>query len=217
MSTGKLMSAGIISAIAASLCCITPVLALVAGSGSLASSFSWLAPARPYLIGITLAILGFAWYLKLKPQSTDDCGCAVNEKPRFSQSKTFLLMVTILATLMISFPSYANIFFPKSEKAAISVEKSNVQTVEFGIRGMSCAGCEAEVNHEVNKLPGIIQTIVSYEHRNAIITFEVSKTTIKDITQTINATGYKVISQKQCKKDGSCSQPGTKKDCCKHD
>lgn len=60
------MGAGLISAIAASLCCITPVLALVAGSSGIAAGFSWLEPARPYLIGITILVLGFAWYQKLK-------------------------------------------------------------------------------------------------------------------------------------------------------
>ena len=195
MSLARLMGAGVFTAIAASLCCITPVLALIAGSGSIASSFSWIAPARPYMIGLTIAVLGFAWYQKLKPQSTDDCGCAIDEKPKFLHSKTFLLIVTIFAALMIAFPSYAKVFFPKNEKATIVVEKSNIQTVELSIKGMSCEACEEEVNHEVNKLPGIIQSTVSYENRNAIIKFDVSKTTIKDITDAVNATGYKVINQ----------------------
>ena len=46
----KLIGAGLLTAIAASLCCITPVLALVAGTSGLASTFSWLEPARPYFI-----------------------------------------------------------------------------------------------------------------------------------------------------------------------
>ena len=95
MNTGKLMSAGVFTAIAASLCCITPVIALVAGTGSVASSFSWLTPARPYLIGLTIAVLGFAWYQKLKPQPIDDCGCAVDEKPKFIHSKMFLSIITL--------------------------------------------------------------------------------------------------------------------------
>ena len=195
MSTGKLMSAGVFTAIAASLCCITPVLALVAGTGSLASSFSWIAPARPFLIGLTVAVLGFAWYQKLKPIPVDECGCAVEEKPRFIQSKTFLLIVTLFAVLMISFPSYAKVFFPKNEKTAVNVEKSNIQIVELTIKGMSCEACEAEVNHEVYKLPGIIESTVSYENRNAIVKFDISKTTINDITGAVNATGYKVTTQ----------------------
>jgi copper chaperone CopZ len=202
MNNGRLMSAGVFTAIAASLCCITPVLALIAGSGSIVSSFSWLAPARPYMIGLTVAILGFAWYQKLKPQATDDCGCAADDlpagkagKPKFFQSKVFLLSVTLFAALMIAFPSYAKVFFPKKEKASVVVEKSNIQTVELSIKGMSCEACEEEVNHEVNKLPGIVQSTVSYEKENAIVKFDISKTAIKDITDAVNATGYKVINQ----------------------
>src|SRR5258705_6662273 len=175
MSTVKRMGTGAFTAIAASLCCIAPVLTLIAGSGSIASSFSWIEPARPYLIGITIVVLGFAWYQKLRLQATDDCGCAVDEKPKFLQSKTFLLIVTLFAALIISFPAYAKIFFPKNEKTAIVVEKSNIQIAELNIKGMSCEACEAEVNHEVNKLPGIIQSTVSYEKRNAIVKFDVSK------------------------------------------
>ncbi|HEY1054273.1 MAG TPA: heavy metal transporter, partial [Emticicia sp.] len=45
--------AGILTAFATSLCCITPVLALLGGASGLASSFSWIEPFRPYLIGLT--------------------------------------------------------------------------------------------------------------------------------------------------------------------
>ncbi len=41
-SNKALIGSGIITAIAASLCCITPVLALLAGTTGIASSFSWL-------------------------------------------------------------------------------------------------------------------------------------------------------------------------------
>jgi mercuric ion transport protein len=193
MSSTKLMITGVISAIAASLCCITPVLALFAGTGSIASSFSWLAPARPFMIGLTVVILGFAWYLKLRPKPVDECGCVEEEKPKFLQSKTFLLVITVFAGLMISFPSYARFFFPKNEKTVIVTDKSNVQIVEVNIKGMSCQACEAEVNHEINKLPGIIESEVDYEKRNAIVKFDNSKTSIKDILAAISATGYKVI------------------------
>src|SRR5436190_20317414 len=192
MSTGKLMSAGVFTAVAASLCCITPVLALIAGSSSLASSFSWIEPARPYLIGVTIAVLGFAWYQKLKPQTVDECGCAVDEKPKFIQSKTFLLIVTLFVALMVAFPSYAKNFFPKNETNSIVVDKSNIQTVELSIKGMSCESCEAEVNHEVNKLPGTIKSKVSYENKNAVIEFDASKTNIEKIIDAVNSTGYKV-------------------------
>lgn len=193
MSPGKLMSAGVFTAIAASLCCITPVLALIAGTGSIASSFSWIEPARPYLIGVTIAVLGFTWYQKLKRKPLDECGCDTEEKPTFIQSKTFLVIITIFAALMISFPSYAIIFFPKNKKEVGVVEQSAIQTLEVNIKGMSCKACEAEVNHEIYKLPGIIQSTVAYEKRNAIIQFDSTKTTLRKIIEAVQTTGYKVI------------------------
>lgn len=195
MTTGKLMGTGVFTAIAASLCCITPILALIAGSGSIASSFSWIEPARPYMVGLTMAVLGFAWYQKLKPEPKDDCGCAIEGKPKFFQSKPFLSLVTLFAALLIAFPTYSKAFFPKNEKTSAVVEKSNIQTVELNINGMTCEACEEHVNVEVNKLPGIVQSTISYKNRNAVIRFDISKTTIKDITCAVNATGYKVIDQ----------------------
>ncbi|HEU4634309.1 MAG TPA: mercuric transporter MerT family protein, partial [Flavisolibacter sp.] len=66
-SSGTFSSAGVLSAIAASLCCITPVIALLAGSSSIAANFSWIEPARPYLIALSISVLALAWYVKLKP------------------------------------------------------------------------------------------------------------------------------------------------------
>ena len=61
-SDNKLIGTGLLTAITASLCCITPVLALIAGTSGIASTFSWIEPFRPYLIGLTILVLGFAWY-----------------------------------------------------------------------------------------------------------------------------------------------------------
>jgi copper chaperone CopZ len=193
----KLIGAGLLTAIAASLCCITPVLALVAGTSGLASTFSWLEPARPYFIGLTILVLGFAWYQKLKPKKQIDCNCEAEEKPKFTQSKMFLGIVTVFAGLMLAFPMYAHIFYPKTEKQVIVVDKSNIQTVEFTISGMTCVSCEEHVNHEVNKLSGIIKSTASYESGNAVIEFDNSKTSTAEIEKAINSTGYSVTDKKE--------------------
>lgn len=58
---------------------------------------------------------------------------------------------------------------------------------------MTCAGCEAHVENEVNKLPGIISVKASYENSNAIVEFDKSKVTATEIFMAINKTGYKAI------------------------
>jgi copper chaperone CopZ len=196
-SENKILGAGLLTAIAASLCCITPVLALVAGTSGLASTFSWLEPARPYFIGLTILVLGFAWYQKLRPKKQVDCNCETDEKPQFTQSKIFLGIVTVFAGLMLAFPMYAHIFYPKTEKQVLVVDKSNIQTIEFTISGMTCASCEEHVNRGVNKLSGIIKSTASYEGGNAIIEFDNSKTSTAEIEKVINSTGYSVTGKKE--------------------
>ena len=195
-SEKKLIGAGLLSAIAASLCCITPVLALVAGTSGLASAFSWIEPFRPYFIGLTILVLGFAWYQKLKPQNEIDCDCNTDEKPKFIQSKTFLGIVTVFAIVMLAFPYYSEIFYPNTEKQIIVVDKSDIKTMEFKISGMTCASCEEHVNHEVNKLNGIVSSTTSYENGNAIIEFDQTKTNEREIEKAINSTGYNVTNKK---------------------
>lgn len=198
-SENKLAGLGLLTAISASLCCITPVLALLAGTSGLASTFSWLDPLRPCLIGLTVLVLGFAWYQKLKPQKQIDCNCDTKEKTPFIQTKKFLGIVTVFAGLMLAFPTYAHVFFPKPENKTIVTDQSKIQKVEFKINGMTCSGCEEHVNHEVNQLTGIIKTTVSYENRNAIIEFDRAQTDIEEIEKAIEKTGYSVTDKKEIK------------------
>ena len=193
----KLAITSLLTAITASLCCIAPVLALIAGTSGFASTFSWIEPFRPYLIGLTILVLLFAWYQKLKPEKEIDCECETDKKPKFIQSKTFLGVVTVFAIVMLAFPYYSSIFYPNSEKQIIVVDKTNIKTIEYKISGMTCASCEAHVNHEVNKLNGIVNSKTSYENGNAIIEYDKTKTNEAEIEKAINATGYKVTDKKE--------------------
>ena len=195
----KLVGAGVLSAIAASLCCITPVLALISGASGVASTFSWMEPARPYLIGITVLVLGFAWYQKLKPRTPEEikCDCEEDEKKPFLQTKTFLGIVTVFAALMLAFPYYAHIFYPSNDKKeVVIVNASDIQTVTFVVKGMTCSGCVSHVENDVNKLPGIIIVDASYEEEVTRVEFDQSKVSLAQIEEAINGTGYKVVGKK---------------------
>ncbi len=193
----KLIGTGLVTAIAASLCCITPLLALIAGTSGLASTFSWLEPFRPYFIGVTILVLGFAWYQKLKPQKVIDCNCETEEKPKFIQTKMFLALVTAFAIVMLAFPYYSSTFYPKTEKQIIVVNKTNVQKVEFAISGMTCESCQEHVHHELNKLAGITNSNVSYKNGKAVVEFDNSKINTAKIEKAINSTGYSVTAKKE--------------------
>lgn len=194
---GKVAGAGLLVAISASLCCITPVLALISGTSGIASTFSFMEPIRPYLIGITVLVLGFAWYQKLKPKKMEmDCACEEHEKKPFMQTKTFLGIVTLFAALMLAFPYYASVFYPKVEKQVVVVSSNNIKEVKFNVSGMTCTGCEEHVKYAVNALPGILEINANYVEGTAVVKFDESKTNKETIIKAIDETGYKVEGEK---------------------
>ena len=194
-SNNKIAGVGLLTAIAASLCCITPVIALVAGTSGMASTFSWMEPARPYLIGFTILTLGFAWYQKLKPQKEVDCNCDTDEKKSFMQSKLFLVIITVFAAVMLTFPYYSHVFYD-NEVSGTSINAEHAQKSEFTIDGMTCESCEEHVTHEILQLEGIGTVDVSYDKGNAVVEFDKNKTNEDEITKAINATGYRVTNTK---------------------
>ena len=116
--------------IAASLCCVTPVLAVLAGSSSLASSFSWLAPYHNYLVAFTILVLLYAWYDKLKPTKEIDCAC---DDESFFSGKTFLAIVTVFTAIMLTFPQWGSKVFasaPSAESCATSACEVTIPKTE---------------------------------------------------------------------------------------
>lgn len=196
-SSGTFTGAGVLAAIAASLCCMTPIIALLAGSSSIVANFSWIEPARPYLVGLSIAVLAFAWYFKLKPAKTNvvDCNCATTKKPSFLQSTTFLAIVTVFAILMMTLPLYAKMFYPKQKvQATAPAVFDHQQQVKFIIQGMTCKACEEHVNSELSKVNGVLAYKTSYATRSSLVSFDKSKIDEKTIEAAINRTGYKVKS-----------------------
>ena len=92
--------------------------------------------------------------------------------------------------------SYTNLI-EKSRILFENKELTNIKKIEFTISGMTCESCGEHVNHEVNKLTGIISSNASYENGNAIVEFDNSKTNISEIEKAINSTGYSVTDKKE--------------------
>jgi len=194
-SNNKSVGAGLLLAVTASLCCITPVLALISGASGIAANFSWLEPFRPYLIGITVLVLGFAWYQKLKPKKAEiDCECDEDEKEPFMQSKLFLGIVTVFAVVMLAFPHYSYIFYPDIDKDNTAVSQSTVHEVSLAIEGMTCTSCEEHIDHAAMEVPGVLTAQSDFNTGETIIKYDESTSSRQEVIDAINATGYRVLS-----------------------
>lgn len=193
----SLFGAGLLAALAASLCCIAPLLAVVGGLGGAASAFAWLEPYRPYLVGLTVTVLGFAWYRQLRPApAAADC-CAVPEKKPLMQTTAFLGAVTVLAALLLAFPYYGTKLYPAARPTAPAVAANGAalswQTRTYRIGGMSCEACARHVEHAVQQVPGVQAVVVSYDQATAQVRFDAAHAQPAQVENAINGTGYHVL------------------------
>lgn len=194
----KKIITGVLTAIGASLCCITPVLAVLAGSTGMASSFSWMEPFRPYLIALTVLVLAYAWWDKLKPQKQGiECACDADEEGRVSfwYSKKFLFLVTVFSAVMLSFPYWGDVLIKKEPSKIVNTNKSNLFKATIHIEGMTCKSCEATVERVASEVDGVEKVKASTKENHAIVEFDSSKTDIETIIKAIGKTGYKVTKE----------------------
>lgn len=189
MKSLKLTGVSVLAAVAASLCCIAPALALFAGITGVTSSLRWMEPYRPYLIAVSVVALGFTWYQKLKTPAVDECGCEV-EKSTFWQSKTFLAIITAFVILTLILPYLPGI---SASRQSGSMHKPGANSsLHYEVSGMTCAACENHITEEVSTLPGIAAIQVSYADGFARVEFDSTQTTAAHIRDAINATEYEV-------------------------
>ena len=99
----------VLAALGASLCCILPVAVAVLGVGSAALGARF-EPLRPWLAGVTVLLLGFAFYQAYRPV---DCApgtaCAIPASRR--RGRIILWIVAVLAIALMAFPYYASWLF----------------------------------------------------------------------------------------------------------
>jgi mercuric ion transport protein len=109
----KLMAAGgILGALAASSCCILPLVLFSVGvSGARIGNFTQLAPYQPYFIAATIACLGYGYWLVYRSSKV---ACAEGEACAQPISNRLvnlgLILATVLVVAAISFDLLAPLF-----------------------------------------------------------------------------------------------------------
>jgi mercuric ion binding protein len=64
------------------------------------------------------------------------------------------------------------------------------QTVTLAVPGMTCPACPITVKKALSKVDGVTKTEVVFEKREAIVTFDNAKTTLKALTDATTDAGY---------------------------
>lgn len=64
------------------------------------------------------------------------------------------------------------------------------KTVTLSVPGMTCSACPITVKVALTKIPGVSNTAVSYEKRQAVVSFDDTKTNAAALTQATANAGF---------------------------
>jgi len=67
---------------------------------------------------------------------------------------------------------------------------ATTRTVTLSVFGMTCAACPITVKHALSKVAGVENANIRFEQREAVVTFDDSKTTFQALTKATAAAGY---------------------------
>ena len=112
--TGRLpLIGGVIAAIAASLCCVGPLVLVMLGvGGAWVGNLALLEPFRPYFLGAAVIALFFAWkkiYRAPTAACTPGSLCAMPQTNLVY--KLLFWLVAVLVALALIFPYIAPLFY----------------------------------------------------------------------------------------------------------
>lgn len=96
----------------------------------------------------------------------------------------------ILASAVVLSFAGLNLYTYAKGTAGTETLKQGAQIV-IPVEGMSCFTCEIAVQSAVKKLPGVREVKASARDKVAVISYDPEKTSLDEIVQAINQTGYK--------------------------
>lgn len=190
----------VFAAIASSLCCVLPLVAVLFGVGAFgaASAFETF---RPYLLVLAFAALAFSFYRVYFRREECAEGESCSTKPVNKLNQIFLWTGLLVISVFALAPYYtgylaAAVINPRQSSSeampvASAEENQANKTVVIEVEGMTCAGCEPHINETLKKLNGVVSAEASYQKKNVKVVFNPKQITLERIKQAIDEIGYK--------------------------
>ena len=196
------LGGAVAAALAASACCVGPLLFVVLGLGAFGAA-AVLESARPYMLSASVLLLSFGFYRTYFRRAET---CAPGEHcstPAVSSISRISLWLAAAAVLAFAFsPYYAGALADRLRRARqLEVERPSVRQTSpqeastsqatFKVTGMTCASCETTIMLALERTPGVRSATVSFDRGEAVVEYDPGAVTPEKLRDAINETGYK--------------------------
>jgi copper chaperone CopZ len=193
-SAGRRLSIGaaVLAAIAASSCCIAPLVLAALGIGG-AGAFVTLASYRPYILSVTIVLLAVGFYLTYRrPTATVDGDACACERPKVGRAGRWGLWIATLAVVLLAaFPTLAaRLAGSRLDSHLAITSTSATQTVVVSVRGIDCEACAIHLKAALDKVGGLRKLDLDIPGQAVTVVYEPASGRLDAYVAAINALGY---------------------------
>ncbi|MFQ5602696.1 MAG: cation transporter [bacterium] len=84
----------------------------------------------------------------------------------------------------------------QNEKAASQEVAANIQKVTLDVQGMTCSGCEYNVESALKQIHGVAKVKADFSSHSAVVEFYPETATVDKMVEAVNKVGYQAKESK---------------------
>ena len=178
---------GIFSVLLASVCCVTPLLLVLLGFGSLGigavlGRFHW------WFLGMALILLTVAWrryFQERRCCATERCEMASGTPTHWTLLVASLVVASFVGLNVYTFASQRQQTAPTPGGPAGTATEAVIP-----VEGMTCLTCELTVESSLKRLPGVASADANVAQQHVTVHYDPAQVTVEQLMAAINQTGY---------------------------
>lgn len=183
----------ILAAIAASVCCVGPLVLLALGvGGAWVGNLTALEPFRPYLMALTLGVLAYAFYKIYKPKPKVCVPGSYCANPKSDKiNKITLWVSTVFVIGLLATPDITSYMASnQAQSAEQTALTANIKQITLDVPGMSCPACPFTVQKSLKKLDGVVSAKADLDTKKAVVKYDPKKVTLQAMIEATTNAGY---------------------------
>lgn len=198
MKRANVTSAGsVLTAITASLCCVGPIVAALAGVGSI-GAFSVFVAYRPYFIVLTILLLGLGFFLSYRKREVlcDDGTCKIESAGKWSKATMWLATVIAAVSIAVPYLGWTQELLAQPISGQDPTSIANALVV-LDIEGMDCEACAAGLQATLGRIEGVAAAQVNFQDARAVLKYDSTRVRPKAFVEELKEVGFAATLRKK--------------------
>jgi len=188
------LGGAVLAALAASSCCIGPLIVAALGVGG-AGAFAVLGAYRSYILAGTAVLLASGFYLTYRKPSGaaaggEACGCEKPDRAAGRAGRLGLWTATVLVALSAAAPQLLSIAARQHGVALTTTPGAPLEHATIQVEGMDCEACSVHLRAALTKVGGFHDLTLDLHARTIDVAYEPAAGRLSAYVAAINEIGY---------------------------